>query len=64
MKFNDLMKKTPDELKRELDHSEFEMMRHNAQVATGAAGKDTGKIKQYKKTIARIKTLQNRIKNK
>ena len=58
MKFEELKKKTPDELKRELDVSTFELMRYNAQVATGGAGKDAGKIKQFKKSIARIKTLQ------
>jgi ribosomal protein L29 len=61
MKFKDLQKKTPEELKKELDTAMFEMMRYNALVATGGgAGKEVGKIKQQKKTIARIKTLQNR----
>jgi large subunit ribosomal protein L29 len=59
MKFDELKKKTPEELKKELDAATFEMMRYNAQVATGGAGKDVGKVKELKKKVARIKTLQN-----
>lgn len=61
MKFNDLKKKTPEDLRRELDTSVVELMRYNAMVATGGIGKDAGKIKEIKRTIARIKTLQTTI---
>ena len=61
MKFEELTKKTPADLQRELDSAQFDLMRFNAQVATGGAGKDAGKIREIKKTIARIKTLQQRV---
>jgi ribosomal protein L29 len=61
MKFNELIKKTPEDLNRELSSAEFDLMRYNAQVATGGAGKDSGKIRELKKRIARIKMLQRRI---
>jgi large subunit ribosomal protein L29 len=60
MKFKELQKKSPADLQKDLDSAQFELMRYNAQVATGGAGKDTGKIRQFKKTIARIKTLQSK----
>ncbi len=60
MKFDELQKKSADDLQKEMDSSMFELMRYNAQVATGGAGKDSGKIRELKKKIARIKTLQQR----
>jgi large subunit ribosomal protein L29 len=64
MKFDDLKKKTPDDLRKELDSITFDLMRYNAQVATGGAGKDSGKIRELKRTIARIKTLQRQVELK
>ena len=64
MKFDELKKKTPEELNKELDSTMFEMMRYNAQVATGGVGKDVGKVKQLRKTVARIKTLQTIVRSK
>jgi large subunit ribosomal protein L29 len=61
MKFQELTKKTPEDLQRQMNDAEFDLMRFNAQVATGGAGKDSGKIRELKKTIARIKTLQQRV---
>jgi large subunit ribosomal protein L29 len=64
MKFDELKKKTPEDLNKELDSIQLELMRYNAQIATGGAGKETGKVRQLKRTIARIKTLQTVVKNK
>ena len=61
MKFEDLMKKSPEDLRRELDSINLDMLRLKSQVATGAAGKDSGKLRELRRTIARIKTLQTRI---
>lgn len=61
MKFKELTKKTPEELQKQVDEAEFDLLRYNAQVATGGAGKDSGKIREMKRTIARIKTLQQRV---
>ncbi len=59
MKFQDLKKKNKEELVKEFDASELDLMKYNAKVATNSIGKDAGRIKQLKKTIARIKTIQN-----
>ena len=59
MKFTELQKKSKDDLLKEIDRIELELMRYRAQVATGGAGKDAGKISQLKRTIARIKTIQH-----
>ena len=64
MKFDELTKKTPADLRKELDSAEFDLMRLGAQVQTGGVGKDSGKIRELKKTIARIKTLQQRVEAK
>ena len=64
MKFEELKKKTPDDIRKEFDVITFELMRYNAQVATGGAGKDSGKIRELKRTIARIKTLQRQVELK
>jgi len=60
MKFKELQKKNKQDLQKELDKLNMELMKYRAQVATGGAGKESGKIKEYKKSIARIKTLQNK----
>lgn len=61
MKFTELTKRTPADLQKELDGAQFDLMRYGAMVQTGGVGKDAGKIKELKKTIARIKTLQQRV---
>jgi large subunit ribosomal protein L29 len=58
MSSKDLAKKSRDELQKELDRIEFDLMRLGAQVSTGGAGKESGKIRELKRTVARIKTLQ------
>ena len=59
MKFQDLKKKTHDDLAKELDSTKLDLMRYNAKVATNSIGNDAGKIKELTKKIARIKTIQN-----
>ena len=62
MKFAELKKKSPEELKKEEDNIRMELMKYRAQVATGGAGKEAGKIREMKRTIARIRTLEVRAK--
>jgi large subunit ribosomal protein L29 len=59
MKFNDLQKKSPEDLKKELGTKQAELLRFKAQIGTGAAGKDSGKVRDIKRTIARIHTILN-----
>lgn len=58
MKYDELKKKTAADLQKELDAAQFDLMRLGALVQTGGVGKDSGKIRELKRTIARIKTLQ------
>lgn len=55
MKYADLLKKTPEELQKLEQEQRIELMKYKAQAATGAAGKESGKITQIKRDIARIK---------
>jgi large subunit ribosomal protein L29 len=57
MKYKDLKAKNKDELVKLLDETELELIRENAQVASGTVPKNPGKIKVLKKTIAKIKQL-------
>lgn len=50
----------PEELEAKILELRKELMKLNAQVAVGATPKNPMQIKQAKKTIARIKTEQNR----
>lgn len=53
-----------EEIKAKLEELKKELMRENAQVATGTIPKSPGKIKQIKKTIAKILTILNEKKVK
>ena len=45
------------ELNEQLKEMNMELMKANSQVASGSAPKNPGKIRQMKKTIARILTI-------
>lgn len=47
------------ELKNKFSELEFELIKLNAQVATGTALKNPSQVGDTKKNIARIKTLLN-----
>lgn len=57
MKYADLLKKSPEELKKLQDEQSIELMKFHAQAATGAAGKESGKIRQLRRELARIKMI-------
>lgn len=54
----ELKKKSPEELEKELVAARLEMVKLKAQLATGAASKEVGKLTNLKKKVARIKTVQ------
>ncbi len=60
----ELAKRSPDELRKELEKARMELIKLNAQVATGGAAKEAGKITQLKRRVARIKTIQREVKSK
>lgn len=61
MKFKELSQMSETELQEKLKQLRMDVIKGNAQVATGTAPKSPGQLKKAKKTIARIKSL---LKNK
>ena len=57
MKAKELRDLTIKDLETKLDELKKELIKLNAQVATGTVPKSPGQIKQIKKTIARILTI-------
>jgi large subunit ribosomal protein L29 len=49
---------TPAERQAELEELETELLNANAVQAAGGAPDDPGRVKELKRTIARIKTIQ------
>ena len=57
MKIKELRTLGENELKQKMSELYKELMKDNAQVATGTIPKNPGKLRLTKKTIARIKTI-------
>ncbi len=57
MKTKELRNLTKKDLETKLDELNKELIKLNAQVATGTVPKSPGQIKQIKKTIAKILTI-------
>ena len=57
MKAKELRTLSPQDLQQKMQEMYKELMKDNAQVATGTMPKSPGKIRNQKRTIARIKTL-------
>jgi large subunit ribosomal protein L29 len=62
MKAKEIRSTSKDELEKKMNELKKELIKLNAQVATGTPPKNPGQIKQIKKTIARIKTVQGESK--
>lgn len=60
LKKKDLKKLPEKELKEKLEELRKEMIKVNAQIATGTPPANRGGIKQIKKNIARILTYLNK----
>lgn len=54
-----LNKKSEVELEQELAKTRFELVKLSAQLNTGGAAKEAGKVRQLKVKIARIKTARS-----
>jgi len=59
MKFKELKGLGKEDLQKKENEARTELIKLNSQVATGGAIKNPSQIKQLKKTIAKIKTIQN-----
>lgn len=57
MKVKELHSMSEGELKDKLEEAKKELMRVNAQIASGTTPKSPGQAKQLKKTVARIYTI-------
>ncbi len=57
MKFKELTGLSQDELQKKEDELAFELMKLNAQVASGTTPKNPSQLRNLKKNIAKIKTL-------
>ena len=58
MKYKELAGMGEQERKKKQKEIEMELIKLNAQVSTGTPPKNPGQIKQLKKMIAKIKTIE------
>ena len=56
---HELLEMGDDELEKNLQELQEELMKINGVLASGGIPEDIGKVKEIKRTIARIKTIQN-----
>ncbi len=59
MKFADIKKLQKDELHKKTAELHSELMKLNAQVAIGTVPKNTKQIREIKRALAKINTLQS-----
>jgi|GEM_PF-1005519 len=59
MKFADIKKMPKDELDKKLNDMKTELMKLNAQIAIGTTPKNTKQVRDIKRTIAKVETLDN-----
>ncbi|HPR42343.1 MAG TPA: 50S ribosomal protein L29 [Candidatus Methanofastidiosa archaeon] len=53
-----------DEMESKLDELRFELARERALLATGSAPENPGRIRELKRTIARLSTIINQTQTK
>ena len=58
LRSEEVRKMNPDERQDELDKLVMELIRERAVTSAGGAPESPGKIKEIRRTIARIKTVQ------
>ncbi|MFH1409836.1 MAG: 50S ribosomal protein L29 [Nanoarchaeota archaeon] len=58
MKIKEIRSLTDEKLIERMDELAKELMKLNAQVATGSNPKSPGQLRKIKKTLAKIKTVQ------
>ena len=57
LKTKEIESMSTEELKIKLEELKKEMIKHNAQIATGTNPKSLGQVRVIKKTVARILTV-------
>ena len=58
MKIKEIKGMSEEELNNKLEELKKELMKINAQIATGTTPKSPGNVKQIKKAIAKISTIK------
>ena len=58
MKIKEIKTMSKEDLNSKLEELKKELMKTNAQIATGTTPKSPGKVKEIKKTIAKILMIQ------
>ncbi len=58
LRSEEIRKMNPDERQEELDKILMELIRERAIASAGGAPESPGKMKEIRRTIARIKTIQ------
>ncbi len=58
LRSDEIRKMNPDERQEELDKVLMELIRERAIASAGGAPESPGKMKEIRRTIARIKTIQ------
>ena len=59
MNFREVSGLSDEDRAKKLREIQLELMKEQAQIASGAAAQNPGRIRELKRTIARIKTLEN-----
>lgn len=57
----DIRKLKPEELDKRLSELQLELSKERANISVGASTTSPGRIREIKKTIARIKTIRGEI---
>ncbi|MFH1771063.1 MAG: 50S ribosomal protein L29 [archaeon] len=58
MKHKEMQNLSKEELEKRYNEAKIELIKLNSQISTGTTIKSPGQVKQLKKTIAKIKTIQ------
>jgi len=58
LRADEIRKMNPDERQEELDKLRLELIRERATASAGGAPENPGRIKEIRRTMARIKTIQ------
>ena len=61
MKFKELKSMSADELGKKESEINKEMMKLRAQIATGTNPENSGKVREIKRTLARMETARRKI---
>lgn len=59
MKFKEISQMSKEEMEKKMKELELELIKLNAQVATGTPPKNAGQLKRLKKDIAKMMLLKN-----